>query len=109
MSILKEFERKPWRYFQRKRENTRETERRRKQRLLDFLRFCQYQRKKKRIADIDQSDWSAFCYWRRKQGAGDATIYQYALVVRQFVQKAHLPIRINPNRIREKMQAKSGK
>jgi len=109
MGILEEFEKKPWRYFQRKRENTKETERRRKQRLLDFLYFCECYRKKGKIADIDQDDWSAFCYWRRKRGAGDATMYQYALAIRDFVRMAHLSIQINPGRVREKMLSRRGK
>ena len=87
--LVKEFLQNTWRYLRKKHQNSRETERRRIRRILDFLKFCEMQGRK-RIKDIQQKDWTNFCRYKRERGAGDETMRQYALVVREFAKRAQI-------------------
>jgi len=99
--LIEKFLENSQRYIRRKHQNSRETERRRIRRILDFLKFCETQGRKK-IKDIQQKDWTNFCRFKRQQGAGDETMRQYALVVREFARRAHIELRVNPNNFRKR-------
>jgi site-specific recombinase XerC len=101
--LLESFNRNPFRLLRKKRQISRETERRKLNRLRDFLEFCERQGRRK-FTQIQQKDWTNFCRHKRQQGLGDESMRQYALVVREFARRAHIDLRVNPSNFRKKRQ-----
>jgi site-specific recombinase XerC len=99
--LLEAFLKNPFRFVRKKYSISKTTERRKIRRLTEFLEFCERQGRRK-FTQIQQKDWTNFCRHKRNQGLGDESMRQYALVVSEFAQRAHIDLRVNPSNFRSK-------
>jgi site-specific recombinase XerD len=83
-------------YLRKKHQYSKNSEARRKQRVLAFLRFCEGLGVK-RIKDIKEEHYRQFVAEVLSSKAVE-TKRKYLLALREFFQRAHLPIKINISR-----------
>jgi len=102
--LIDEFERKKRIYVANKRQYSEKSNKERVQKVMKFLSFCE-DLGVKRIKDINQSHYRQFVSeFLNKKSSETKRKYLYAL--REFFERAHLPIIVNPtaniNRTKEK-------
>jgi len=102
--LIDEFERKKRIYITNKRQYSKKSNLERIQKIRKFILFCE-DFDVKRIKDINQSHYRQFVSeFLNKKGSETKRKYLYAL--REFFERAHLPIIVNPtaniNRTKEK-------
>jgi site-specific recombinase XerD len=81
-------------YLRKKHQFSKDSENRRKQKVLTFLRFCE-QLGVKRIKDIKEEHYRQFVAQVLNDKSTE-TKRKYLLALREFFQRAHLPIQVNP-------------
>jgi len=82
-------------YLRRKHQYSKDSENRRKQKVLVFLRFCERLGVKK-IKDIKEEHYRLFVA-EVLNSKSTETKRKYLLALREFFQRAHLPIQVNPS------------
>jgi site-specific recombinase XerD len=83
-------------YLKKKHQFSKDSENRRKQKVLTFLRFCETLGVK-RIRDIKEEHYRQFVSQVLNSKAVE-TKRKYLLALKEFFERAHLPIRINVSR-----------
>jgi site-specific recombinase XerD len=91
--LIREFEQYKRLYLRYKHQYSKDSNRRREQRVRVFLRFCA-QRGVKRIKDIKEEHYRQFVSEVLNSKATE-TKRKYLLVLKEFFQRAHLPIKVN--------------
>jgi site-specific recombinase XerD len=91
--LIQEFEKYKRLYLRYKHQYSKNSNQRREQKVRAFLRFCA-QRGAKRIKDIREEHYRLFVAEILNNKAPE-TKRKYLLALKEFFQRAHLPIRIN--------------
>jgi site-specific recombinase XerD len=94
-ALTKEFEQYKRLYIRYKHQYSKESNRRRENRVKAFLRFCE-RLKVERIKDIKEEHYRQFVAEVLSTKAVE-TKRKYLLALKEFFQRAHLPIKVNPN------------
>jgi site-specific recombinase XerD len=81
-------------YLRKKHQYSKDSENRRKQKVLTFLRFCE-SLGVKRIKDIKEEHYRQFVAQFLNTKATE-TKRKYLMALNEFFQRAHLPIKVNP-------------
>jgi site-specific recombinase XerD len=81
-------------YLKKKHQYSKNSENRRKQKVIAFLRFCE-NAGVKRIKDIKEEHYRLFVAEVLNSKATE-TKRKYLLALKEFFERAHLPIKINP-------------
>lgn len=76
--------------------------------ILDFLSFCGREYRLKKIEQIKQDHYTGYMRYLSAKGLGATTIYNHALSLREFIERAHLNIRINPSRALRRRRERLG-
>jgi site-specific recombinase XerD len=82
-------------YLRKKHQYSKDSENRRKQKVLAFLRFCEKQGVR-RIKDIREEHFRLFVSEVLSTKSTE-TKRKYLLALKEFFQRAHLPIQVNPS------------
>lgn len=99
MKIINDFRHQGRRVAPRKRKSeiTR-YDRQREQHVIGWLLFCGRNFRLERITQLRQDHYTAYMRHLSNKGLSALTIYNHALSLRKFVDRAHLSIKINPAR-----------
>jgi site-specific recombinase XerD len=92
-ALLKEFEQYKRLYIRYKHQYSKESNRRRENRIKSFLQFCEGLGVK-RIRDLKEEHYRLFVSQILNQKATE-TKRKYLLALKEFFQRAHLPIKVN--------------
>jgi site-specific recombinase XerD len=96
IQLLEEFERYKRLYLRYKHQFSKDSNKRREQRIKAFLKFCA-QKGVKRIKDIKEEHYRLFVSEVLNTKAPE-TKRKYLLALGEFFKRAHLPIKINPSK-----------
>lgn len=83
-------------YLRKKHQYSKDSENRRKQKVIAFLRFCE-KAGVKRIKDIKEEHYRLFVAEVLNSKATE-TKRKYLLALKEFFERAHLPITVNPSK-----------
>jgi len=83
-------------YLRKKHQYSKDSENRRKQKVLTFLRFCE-SLGVKRIKDIKEEHYRQFVAQVLNSKATE-TKRKYLMALKEFFERAHLPIMVNPSK-----------
>jgi site-specific recombinase XerD len=83
-------------YLKKKHQYSKDSENRRKQKVIAFLRFCE-KLGVKRIKDIKEEHYRQFVAEVLNSKAVE-TKRKYLLALKEFFERAHLPIKVNPSK-----------
>ena len=105
MNITNDFHQQGRRVAPRKRkgEITR-YDRQREQHIIGWLEFCGRKFRLERINQLRQDHYTAYMRHLSEKRLSPTTIYNHALSLNEFVERAHLGIRINPSRAFKRRQ-----
>jgi site-specific recombinase XerD len=104
MELIKEFERYKRLYIRYKHQYSKDSNRRRENRIKAFLRFCA-QKGVRRIKDIKEEHYRLFVSEVLNTKAPE-TKRKYLLALKEFFQRAHLPIKVHPSKNIQKTKEK---
>jgi site-specific recombinase XerD len=96
MQLIKEFEQYKRLYLRYKHQFSKDSNKRREQKIKTFLRFCA-QRGVRRIKDIKEEHYRLFVSEILNTKAPE-TKRKYLLALKEFFERAHLPIKVNPSK-----------
>jgi site-specific recombinase XerD len=96
MELIKEFEQYKRLYIRYKHQYSKDSNKRRENRIKAFLRFCS-SKGVKRIKDIKEKHLRLFVSEFLSKKAPE-TKRKYLLSLKEFFERAHLPIKVNPSK-----------
>ena len=79
-------------------------DRQREQHIIGWLEFCGRKFRLERINQLRQDHYTAYMRHLSNKGLSATTIYNHALSLKKFRDRAHLNIKINPSRALKRRQ-----
>jgi len=103
--LLYEFHRNRKKYVQIKHQFSTKSQREKLNRIKKFLQFCENKQVGK-INDLWQKHYDQFIEILSNAQKSDETIRKYSLALKEFFQRAHLDVLINPNKAKKRRVSK---
>ena len=79
-------------------------DRQRLRHIIGWLEFCGRKYRLERITQLRQDHYTAYMRELNRRGLSGTTIYNHALSLQKFIERAHLDIKVNPGRAFKRRQ-----
>ena len=100
--LVSEFLKNKDRFLRRKHQISTTRQKTRESVVIRFLEFVESSRGVKKVKNLQQKDYDGFIRHLKEEGLSEETLRNYKGILREFFVRAHLKIKVNPTRSRNK-------